>query len=43
MIWFDLVLWHIKHCRLFNTKPCLYIYLNIYNLVWFGFMAYQLL
>ena len=66
-----LVLWHINHCRLFNAKSSLYIYikyvwfglvlfygistivgylmsnplytyiLNIYDLVWFGFMAYQ--
>ena len=40
MIWFGWVLWHIKHCRLFNTKSFLYI-LNIYDLVWLGFMAYQ--
>ena len=66
-----LVLWHINHCRLFNAKSCLYIYikyigfglvwlygistivgylmpnplytyiLNIYDLVWLCFMAYQ--
>ena len=99
MIWFGLVLWLINHCRLFNAKSSLYIYiryigfglvgfygistavgylmpnplytyildiygryainqtqpnhiyiyiyiyiyiiLNIYDLVWFGFMAYQ--
>ena len=65
------VLWHINHCRLFNAKSSLYIYikyiwfglvgfygistivgylmpnhhytyiLNIYNLIWFGFMTYQ--
>ena len=65
------VLWHINHCRLFNAKSSLYIYikyiwfglvgfygistivgylmpnplytyiLNIYDLVWLGFMAYQ--
>ena len=30
-IWFGLVLWHINHCRLFNAKSCLYIYiLNIW-------------
>ena len=23
------VLWHINACRLFNTKSCLYIYINI--------------
>ena len=68
-----LVLWHINHCRLFNAKSSLYIYikyigfglvgfygistvlgylrpnplytyiLNIYALVWLGFMTYQLL
>ena len=71
MIWFSWVLWHINHCRLFNAKSSLYIYikyiwfgsvgfygistivgylmpnplytyiLNIYDLVWLGFMAYQ--
>ena len=76
MIWFGWVLWHINHCRLFNAKSSLYIYikyigfglvgfygistigmstfmgnsmpnpfytyiLNIYNLVWLAFMAYQ--
>ena len=73
MIWVGWVLWHINHCRLFNAKSCLYIYikyigfgwvgfygistnlgflmpnplyayiLNICDLVWLGFMAYQLL
>ena len=42
MIWFGWVLWYINHCWLFNAKPSLYIYiLNIYDLVWLGFMAYQ--
>ena len=67
MIWFGWVLWHINHCRLFNAKSSLFIYiydlvwfygistivgylmpnplytyiLNIYDLVWLGFMAYQ--
>ena len=71
-VWFGWVLWHINHCRLFNAKSSLYIYiikyiwfglvgfygistivgyltpnplytyiLNIYDLVWLGFMAYQ--
>ena len=70
-IWFGLVLWHTNHCRLFNAKSSLYIYikytgfglvgfygistilgylmpnllytyiLNIKDLVWLGFMAYQ--
>ena len=42
MIWFGWVLWHINHCWLFNAKSSLYIYiLDIYDLVWLGFMAYQ--
>ena len=40
MIWFDWVLWHTNHYRLFNAKSSLYIYIYIYNLVWLGFMAY---
>ena len=44
MIWFGWVLWHINYCWLFNAKSSLYIYiLNTYDLVWLGFMAYQLL
>ena len=37
MIWFGLVLWHIKHCRLFNAKSFLYIYIKYiwFGLVWF--------
>ena len=27
MIWFGWVLWHINHCRLFNAKSSLYIYI----------------
>ena len=42
MIWFGWVLGRINHCRLFNAKSSLYIcILNIYDLVWLGFMAYQ--
>ena len=26
LVWFDLVLWHISHCRLFKVKSSLYIY-----------------
>ena len=37
----SLVLWHINHCRLFNAKNLYTYILDIYNLVWFGFMAYQ--
>ena len=32
-LWFELVLWHINHCRLFNAKSSLYIILNIYDLL----------
>ena len=71
LVWLGWVLWHINHCRLFNAKSSLYIYikyirfglvgfygistivgylmpnpyytyiLNILDLVWLGFMAYQ--
>ena len=71
MIWVGWVLWGINHCRLFNAKSSLYIYikykwyglvgvygistivgyllpnplytyiLNINDMVWLGFMAYQ--
>ena len=27
-IWFGLVLWHNNHCRLFNAKSILYIYIK---------------
>ena len=34
---YDLVgfLWHINHCRLFNTESSLYIYIKYIGLVWF--------
>ena len=34
---FGLVLWHINHCRLFNAKSSLYIYVKYiwFGLVWF--------
>ena len=37
MIWFGLVLWHINHCRLFNAKSFLYVYIKYiwFGLVWF--------
>ena len=36
MIRFSLVLWCINHCRLFNAKSALYIYIKyIYDLVWY--------
>ena len=28
LVWFGLVLWHIKHGRLFNAKSSLYIYIK---------------
>ena len=28
LVWFGLVLWHIKYCRLFNAKSSLYIYIK---------------
>ena len=28
MIWFGWILWHLNHCRGFNAKPCLYIYIK---------------
>ena len=36
------VLWHINHCRLFNAKSYLYIYiLNIYDFVLLGFINHS--
>ena len=34
-VWFDLVLWHIKHCKLFNAKPILYIWTVLFQTVQF--------
>ena len=28
LVWFGLVLWHINHCRLFNAKSSLCIYIK---------------
>ena len=28
LVWFDLVLWHIYHCRLFNAKYSLYMHIR---------------
>ena len=28
LVWFGLVLWHINHCRLFNAKSSLYMYIK---------------
>ena len=42
LVWFGLVLWHIKHCRLFNAKFSLYECIKyLYDLVSFAFMKYQ--
>ena len=38
--WFHWVLWHFNHCRLFNAKSSLYIYIK-YIGFGLGFMAYQ--
>ena len=37
MIWLDWVLWHINHCRLFNAKSSLYIYVKY---IWFGWIGF---
>ena len=35
--WFDWVLWHINHCRLFNDKSFLCIYIEY---IGFGLIAF---
>ena len=37
MIWSGWVLWYINHCRLFNAKSSLYIYIKYIGFVWVGF------
>ena len=37
MIWFGLVLWSIKPCRLFNAKSSLYIYIKYISFGLVGF------
>ena len=37
MIWFDVVLWHINHCRLFNAKYSLFIYIKY---IWFDLVGF---
>ena len=37
MIWFGWVLWHINHCRLFNAKSSLYIYVKYIRFGLVGF------
>ena len=39
MIWFGWVLWHINHCRLYNAKSSLYIYIKY---IWFGLVGWFL-
>ena len=34
---YGLVLWHINHCRLFNAKSSLYIYIKY---IWFGLVGF---
>ena len=34
-----LVLWYINHCRLFNTKSCIYIYIYIYVVISISFQT----
>ena len=36
LIWFGWVIWHINHCRLFNAKSSLYIYIRY---IWFGLVG----
>ena len=37
MIWLGWVLWHINHCRLFNAKSSLYIYIKYTGFGLIGF------
>ena len=37
MIWFGSVLWHINHCRLFNAKSFLCIYIKY---IWFRLVGF---
>ena len=37
MIWLGWVLWHINHCRLFNVKSSLYIYIRYMGFDLVGF------
>ena len=37
MIWFGWVLWHNNHCRLFNAKSSLYIYIKY---IWYGLVGF---
>ena len=35
--WFGMILWYINHCRLFNAKSFLYIYIKY---IWFGLVGF---
>ena len=37
MIWLVWVWWHMNHCRLFNAKSSLYIYIKF---IWFGLVGF---
>ena len=37
MIWFGWILWHINHCRIFNAKFSLYIYIKYIGFALVGF------
>ena len=37
MIWFGWVLWYINHCRLFNEKSYLYLYIKY---IWFDLVGF---
>ena len=39
MIWFGLVIWHINHCRLFDAKSPLYIYIKYIGFGLVGFYS----
>ena len=39
MIWFGWVWWYISHCRLFNTKSSLYIYIKY---IWFALVLWHI-
>ena len=43
MIWFDWVLWHINHCRLFNAKFSLYIYIKYIGFGLVGFYGISII
>ena len=36
-IWFCFGLWHVNHCRLFNAKSFLYIYIKYIGFGWIRF------